>query len=123
MGSKCSNKIENISRDYSEKTPQFVRDVLYAMNDMTAHDLAVSKFTAGGVVPKATSQYEKRAISAIIPQWNADKCTQSNYCALVCPHAVIQPFLLNKQEVLSASNGYISNKTKPSIFGTNGLYR
>eukprot|EP01084_Bolivina_argentea_P298406 514209_1 len=102
---KCGDKIENKQRDYSEKTPKFVRDVLYAMNDLTANNLPVSKFIAGGVVPKATSQFEKRAISSIIPLWNADKCTQCNYCALVCPHAVIRPFLLNKQEIASAPDG------------------
>eukprot|EP01084_Bolivina_argentea_P045238 83274_1 len=93
MGSiKCDDKIEHKQRDYSDKTPKFVRDVLYAMNDLTANDLRVSKATS------------------ILHSWNADKC---NYCALVCPHAVIRP------EIASAPDGYISKKTKPSISGIN----
>ena len=62
----------------------------------------MSVFEPGGVTPKSTSRYERRAIATHIPVWDADKCTQCNYCSLTCPHAAIRPFLLTKEEISNA---------------------
>lgn len=58
-------------------------------------------------MPAATTQYEKRGVAPAIPIWIPDACTQCNYCAIVCPHAVIRPFLLNKQEKEAAPEAYV----------------
>ena len=56
--------------------------------------LPVSAFDPAGVVPTATTQYEKRGIAVNVPEWQIEHCIQCNQCAMVCPHAVIRPFLV-----------------------------
>jgi len=56
--------------------------------------LPVSAFDPAGVVPTATTQYEKRGIAINVPEWQIEHCIQCNQCAMVCPHAVIRPFLI-----------------------------
>ena len=48
----------------------------------------------------------------MIPVWKPDNCTQCNYCAIVCPHAVVRPFLLEKSEVKAAPPGFEARKAK-----------
>ncbi|MCE5236011.1 MAG: pyruvate:ferredoxin (flavodoxin) oxidoreductase [Clostridiaceae bacterium] len=60
--------------------------------------LPVSCFSPDGFVPTATSQYEKRGIAVDVPQWIKENCIQCNQCSLVCPHAVIRPFLVSEGE-------------------------
>ena len=40
----------------------------------------------------------QRRISEKVPEWLEDKCTQCNYCAFVCPHGVIRPFVVTSKE-------------------------
>ena len=49
-------------------------------------------------MPMGTAAIEKRGIALEVPEVDMDKCTQCNYCAMSCPHAVIRPFLLSQQE-------------------------
>jgi len=60
--------------------------------------LPVSAFDPAGVVPTATSQFEKRGIAVNVPEWQIEHCIQCNQCAMVCPHAVIRPFLVKDGE-------------------------
>jgi len=50
--------------------------------------------------------FEKRGIAVKIPKWDAGKCIQCNRCALVCPHAVIRPYLLSEEEKAAAPAGF-----------------
>jgi pyruvate-ferredoxin/flavodoxin oxidoreductase len=54
----------------------------------------------GGLMQPGTTRYEKRRPnpSNLIPKWNADACTQCNQCVAVCPHAVIRPFIVTREE-------------------------
>eukprot|EP00771_Trimastix_marina_P003906 gnl/Trimastix_PCT/617.p1 GENE.gnl/Trimastix_PCT/617~~gnl/Trimastix_PCT/617.p1 ORF type:complete len:1187 (-),score=470.04 gnl/Trimastix_PCT/617:195-3755(-) len=52
----------------------------------------------GGVMPTATTQYEKRGVATLIPKWDADKCIECNLCSLACAHAAIRPFVLTPEE-------------------------
>lgn len=45
------------------------------------------------------SRFEKRDIAQMLPCWNKENCIECNQCALACPHAVIRPFVLTKEEV------------------------
>ncbi len=50
------------------------------------------------------SKKEKRDVAIEVPNWKSDNCIQCGQCALVCPHAVIRPFILESDDEL-ASNG------------------
>ena len=56
--------------------------------------LPVSSFDPTGSNHTATSAYEKRNIATMIPKWIKDNCIQCTQCSLVCPHAVIRPYLV-----------------------------
>ena len=58
------------------------------------NDLPVSSFDPTGSNHTSTSAYEKRNIATMLPKWIKDNCIQCNQCALVCPHAVIRPYLV-----------------------------
>lgn len=55
-----------------------------------------------GTMPTGTAAYEKRGLAVNVPEWNGDKCVQCNMCSLVCPHAVVRPFLVTPEEASSA---------------------
>ena len=62
--------------------------------------LPVSAFLdkVGGIYPAGSTKEEKRGIAERVPCWRKENCIQCNQCAFVCPHAVIQPFLLDKED-------------------------
>lgn len=70
------------------------------MNSLKGNDLKVSDFLnhRDGTYINDTTKYEKRGIAENIPKWIPEKCIQCNQCSFVCPHAVIRPYLLNKEE-------------------------
>jgi len=74
----------------------FVEAVMDPVLALEGDNLPVSAFTPGGHMPSGTTQFEKRGIAPEVPVWIPDKCTQCNYCAIVCPHAVIRPFLFDR---------------------------
>ncbi len=88
--------------------PDYVRNVLRPVNNLKGDELPVSIFKdmADGTVPLGTSAFEKRGIAISVPAWVPEHCIQCNQCSLVCPHAAIRPFLLNKDEVEAVPSGY-----------------
>jgi len=94
-----------------EKT-SFVRDIMEPALSNTADDLPVSMFDAGGVMPVGTTRFERRGAAPEIPVWIPDNCTQCNYCAIVCPHAVIRPFLMSKKDVEKGPDGFLARKAQ-----------
>ncbi len=74
---------------------------------------AFSKIPDGRFYPN-TSELEKRCISDIVPAWINSNCIQCNQCSLVCPHGVIRPYLLSKDEYEEAPD-YVKNICKPAI--------
>lgn len=98
---------EGVSTSRHKEGGTAFSDVLMnTINREMGDTLPVSAFEAGGVLPTNTTQYEKRGLASHVPVWLPDKCTQCNYCSIVCPHGVIRPFLLNKKETKSAPEGY-----------------
>jgi pyruvate-ferredoxin/flavodoxin oxidoreductase len=63
-----------------------------------ADEITVAEFPEIGAIPPGTSKKEKRGIAVKVPKWHEDKCVQCNLCGYMCPHAVIRPFLLTKEE-------------------------
>lgn len=91
------------------------------ISKMEGSSLPVSRFLdeADGTTESGTSQREKRNISDICPFYNSEKCIQCGLCSLVCPHAVIRPFLLNEDEVLDAPDSLKPKLIDANIKGEN----
>lgn len=75
---------------------------------------------ADGVFESGTSVIEKRRISDTTPDWISENCIQCNQCSMVCPHAVIRPYLLSDEEFNRAPE-YIQSKVVPAV-GADGRY-
>ncbi len=78
----------------------FVKNIVIPMNRQEGDALPVSTFIGmeDGTFEAGTAAFEKRGIAVNVPEWDSAKCIQCNQCALVCPHAVIRPFLLTETE-------------------------
>ena len=53
-------------------------------------------------MPQGSAAYEKRGVAVDVPTWNPDNCIQCNFCAYVCPHAVIRPVAMTEEELAAA---------------------
>ena len=93
--------------------PEEVRNVAMPMNHWKGDSLPVSAFRPGGMVPGGSNftGYEKRGIADELPVWGIENCTECNYCSLVCPHASIRPFLLDKKEQKGVPKKFPMRKT------------
>ena len=85
---------------HAAEEPEFITNVMRPINAQNGDLLPVSAFKGieDGTWPQGTAAYEKRGVSAFVPTWNADNCTQCNKCAFVCPHACIRPFVMTDEE-------------------------
>ena len=65
-----------------------------------AKDIKVSHFidNPDGIFKGDSSKYEKRGVSSTIANYNKSKCIMCNLCSFVCPHSVVRPYLLTKEE-------------------------
>ena len=89
--------------------PEFIKKIVDPINHMKGNELPVSSIIETGMVDgtfqPGTANYEKRGVASEVPEWQPDMCIQCNQCAYVCPHAVIRPFLLDKEEMEKAPEG------------------
>jgi len=88
--------------------PAVVRDILEPINAQRGDELPVSAFLGyeDGRMDMGLTAWEKRDIAVKVPHWEAEKCLQCNRCSLVCPHAVLRPYLLTQEEVDRAPHGF-----------------
>lgn len=79
-----------------------IDNVFDAIDARKGDDLPVSKLVEfrDGTFPGALSRNEKRRTSTTVPKWISENCIQCGQCSLVCPHAVVRPFVSD-----SSSNG------------------
>ena len=91
-----------------ENVPAVVKRLLEPINKQKGDDLPVSAFKdyEDGHIDMGLTAFEKRGIALKVPVWDSSKCIQCNKCALVCPHAVIRPYLLNDEEKANAPEGF-----------------
>lgn len=70
------------------------------INLLKGDTLPVSSFldVSNGVFEGGTTKNEKRNIAELIPNWIPENCSECNKCAFACPHGVIRPFLLDKDD-------------------------
>jgi len=92
--------------------PEFVTNVMRPMLNQQGDALPVSAFSADGVFPTATTQYEKRGIAINVPEWIPENCIQCNQCAFVCPHAVIRPVLAKDEDLADAPKDFVTMEAK-----------
>ena len=87
------------------------------MNDMEGDILPVSKFLQNpdGTFEPGTTRQEKRDTTEIAPCYYSENCISCNLCSLVCPHAVVRPFLLSENEELDAPDSVKRNLIPANI--------
>ena len=91
--------VDKEEEDHHKKS-DFVKNIVIPMNRQEGDALPVSTFIGmeDGTFEAGTAAFEKRGIAVNVPEWIPENCIQCNQCAMVCPHAVIRPFLLNEEE-------------------------
>ena len=74
--------------------------VFEMMSHRKGYELKTSAFLnkPDGTFESGTSKLEKRMISDIVPMWLKQNCITCNQCSIVCPHAVIRPYLISEEE-------------------------
>ncbi|MFH1321549.1 MAG: pyruvate:ferredoxin (flavodoxin) oxidoreductase [Bacteroidota bacterium] len=92
----------------SDKAPAFVKNTLAKIMAGKGDELPVSAFPTDGTYPTATTQWEKRNIADIVPQWDEEVCTQCNKCVLICPHAAIRAKVYDKNLLKDAPETFKS---------------
>ena len=108
---------------------EFLNDILVPTANLTADNVPVSKFldTVTGMMPAGTAAYEKRGIAADLPHWNVKNCMQCNWCASVCPHAVVRPFVMTEEEAAGVADAVPMKGAKDKKFtlgwSLHGLHR
>ena len=80
------------------------KNLFEVIDSMEGDSLPVSSFVSipDGEFEAATSKFDKRDSSDNAPCYISENCINCNMCSLVCPHAVIRPFLLDEKEVIDA---------------------
>jgi len=92
--------------------PEFVSKVMKPMLAQKGDALPVSAFTPDGIFPTATSQYEKRGVAILVPEWIKENCIQCNQCSFVCPHSALLPVLATADELASAPAAFETVEAK-----------
>ncbi|MFN8036865.1 MAG: pyruvate:ferredoxin (flavodoxin) oxidoreductase [Acidimicrobiia bacterium] len=88
--------------------PDFVQRVTARMLAGEGDLLPVSALPVDGSFPTGTARYEKRALAAEIPIWDASICIDCARCALVCPHAAIRMKIYEPAALEGAPAGFRS---------------
>lgn len=94
----------------SQNVTDYVNGIQRAVNAYEGNKLPVSVFMdyASGATPSGTAAYEKRNIAVRVPNWIPENCIQCNICSYVCPHAVIRPAVMDREERQNAPAGMAS---------------
>ena len=97
--------------------------LIETLNKGLGDRLPVSAFLENqdGTFKGGLSEVEKRGTSSFAPSWIPENCIQCNFCSFVCPHAVIRPFLLNKEE-LDAAPDVVKKEARPANIKDQDLY-
>ncbi|MBQ0088328.1 MAG: pyruvate:ferredoxin (flavodoxin) oxidoreductase [Prevotellaceae bacterium] len=99
--------------------PEFVTNIVRPINAQNGDLLPVSAYKGieDGAWQQATAAYEKRGVSAMVPVWNPENCSQCNKCAFVCPHAAIRPFVMDEAEAAGFASETLEMKAPAQFKG------
>ena len=100
----------------NEMVEHFAKEIVAPVGLMNGDSLPVSVFKGyeDGTFPQGLAAFEKRGVAVDVPEWIPENCIQCNQCSIVCPHATIRPFVLNKEEAAAAP---AQTKTAPKMIG------
>lgn len=111
-----------IESSQNQDEPRFVREMVRPVEALNGDEIPLSVMERNGMsdnkIMMGTSAYEKRGTALEVPKWHEEFCTQCNECAFACPHAAIRPFIVDKDELNQAPEGFIVRDMK----GQDGLY-
>lgn len=93
--------------NYTLSDDPYYKDYIRPIEKKLGDSLPVSRFDVSGMSHTGTSALEKRNTSTTLPLWIKENCIQCNQCALVCPHAVIRPYLIKSDSKLAEEVGAI----------------
>ena len=112
-------KVENIKIMEQEDVENTVFSLL---EHDRPNEIKVSHFTGkeDGISEAGLSKLEKRGLSNETPTYDREKCIMCNMCSFVCPHAVIRPYLLTKEEYDNAPEE-VKNDAKEAKIKDNEL--
>lgn len=99
---------------------EFYNKVMKPIAQLQGNDLPVSAFDPRGIVPSATTKFEKRGIATQIPEWLPENCIQCGICVVACPHACIRPVLAKPEDLKNKPEGFV---TKPAMGIPGAEYR
>lgn len=73
-------------------------DVVDMINSRKGNELKVGDLMSfrTGEFPEGLSKLEKRTTTDTVPSWKSENCIECGMCSIVCPHAVIRPFVVEK---------------------------
>ena len=122
----CVNKYEQVKIPDVTYVPEMKGDLdtFEVIEQMEGNSLPVSKFlnSSDGSLEAGTSKREKRNISDTCPHYDSENCINCGLCSLVCPHAVVRPFLLDENEALDAPDTLASKLMDAKIKDCNLKY-
>ena len=122
----CVNKYEQVKIPDVTYVPEMKGDLdtFEVIEQMEGNSLPVSKFlnSSDGSLKAGTSKREKRNISDTCPHYDPENCINCGLCSLVCPHAVVRPFLLDENEALDAPDTLASKLMDANIKDCNLKY-
>ncbi len=120
---KGLNVLKKINNNFNikEEDKKYQRKNIFDMIENRCGDLLkVSDVLClkKGQVIGGLSKLEKRDLYDNFPVWNKEKCIQCMQCSLVCPHAVIRPFVVdNKNKYAPNGKDLLTDKNQKFIIG------
>ena len=108
--------IKEIKLDITSDKKFNYSDIYEAMFKREGNNLSVSSFLSmpSGIFKPGTSSLEEKVLSEIVPSYISSNCINCNNCELVCPHSVIRPYLLSKDEY-DESPDFVKEKCMQAI--------
>ena len=110
-----NSSLRKIKLDEIEEELNFSKSNIYeAISHRLGDTLKVSDFKG---YEDGSFEYTKPEIQNnedSSPEWIKENCIQCSFCSLVCPHGVIRPYTLDKEEYEKAPD-FIKERCKPAL--------
>ena len=112
---ESSIKCVNLLLQEKELTDNYY-NIYESMFKRNGNNLPTSSFYSmpSGIFNPSLSKLEEKASSEIVPHYICDNCINCNQCAFVCPHSVIRPYLLTKEEYENSPD-MVKNRCRKAI--------